>query len=105
MNSERNTVRRGFAALALANVLVLVVGWAVVACFPREGPGPWYPPLAPPVYLFGATQFLWALPWQAWAFASGRRRFGLGLVLAAVATLLANAGLFLYAMGAMDLPH
>jgi hypothetical protein len=87
---SRRQVLRGFLALGGVNLAFLVVGWTVVGAFPRHGPGPWYPPLAPPVYLIGVTQLLWCLPWQIWAFWKGRKAFGLGLVLAAVLTFLLN---------------
>ena len=105
MSATARPLLRGFGLLLLVNAAFLVVGWALVACFPRTEPGPWYSPIAPPVYLFGATQLLWALPWQVWAFVKGRKRFGFGLVLAALATAFANGALFLVAMGSMDLPH
>jgi hypothetical protein len=88
--STSRPLLRGFLALGGVNLAFLVLGWMLVHAFPRHGPGPWYPPLAPPVYLIGLTQLLWALPWQTWAFATRRTRFGFGLALATVATMLVN---------------
>lgn len=105
MNANAKDVLRGFGALAALNAAVVVVWWMLVWSFPRTEPGPWYSPIAPPLYLIGLTQLLWALPWQVWAFSTGRKRFGTGLVLAAVTTVFANAALFLVAMGSMKLPH
>lgn len=98
-------VLRGFLALAGVNLAFFVVGWMVMYLVPRDEPGPWYSPAGPPVYLVGLTQILWCLPWQLWAFLTGRKHFGFGLVIAAALTALLNGALVVYFLASLGAPH
>lgn len=86
MNPTSKEVLRGFAALAGVNVAFALLAFVLARAD--------VPPFQLALFAIGLVQFLWAGPWQRWAFDRGRRPFGIGLVIAASVTFLLNGTCF-----------
>ena len=93
MSTNTRDVLLGFASLAGVNVAF--AGLAFVGA--RVG----VDVLVIGLFAIGLVQLLWALPWQIWAFLTGRKSFGLGLVIAAGLTLLINGACFVAVAGGL----
>ncbi|MBI5363926.1 MAG: hypothetical protein HZA53_12155 [Planctomycetes bacterium] len=57
------------------------------------------------LFAIGLVQLLWAVPGAIWAYRSGRKGLGHGIVLGAALVLLVNGGCFVVVMTSMGSFH
>ncbi len=97
MNTTTKDVFLGLAALIGANVAAAIVLGALV------GAGLEVAVVA--LCAIGLVQLLWAVPGAIWAYKSGRKGLGHGILIAAALVLLVNGGCFAIVMLSLGNMH
>lgn len=97
MSPTTKDVLLGLAALIGADVAAALVLGGLSAL------GNELPSVA--LFAIGLVQLLWALPGAIWAYKTGRKGFGHGILIGAALVLLVNGGCFVIVMSSLGSMH